>query len=315
MNLYKIDLNPNVLSRTLTPFVYTYADDRKDVGAKTAISGLLYIMSTLKRLPERMEKIFKEGGFNYNNHGCTFMYYSGDTIYCDEGTVEISTLIQSTLLSERQFYEVLLQIVEKALEAWADPQFKKEAGLTDEWEVAIRNTIPVLNEKIADAHYPEVKQMPLKKNLYVISFKEGDNVNEEQPFVITHIFENRIEEDSAIQIFRDIFIKDVLVFVENVLQGTNYSSGNNGFIYGPYITDDIVWVDEGIVEMYNENETIGFSYRQFYLLTMHLAEKALEAMNHFDLKAKGIVDDNWETSIQHSILLLKKKFDFHNRTV
>ncbi len=94
--------------------------------------------------------------------------------------------------------------------------------------------------------------MPLKKNLYVISFKEGDDINEEQPFVITHIFENRIEEDAAIQVFRDIFIKDIPAFIENALHGTNYSSGSSGFIYGPYITDDIVWVDEGIVEVYRK---------------------------------------------------------------
>ncbi len=155
MNKYKIGLNPNVRFRRLDPFVYTYAGGRCEGVSKTAINGLLYVMSTLKRLPKRLEEVFNNGGCDNNNHGCTFMYYSGDTIYSDEGTVKIYTLLGRTLVSERQFYELLLQIVEKALEAWTDPQFKKELGLTDEWEVAIRNAIPILSEKIAAAHYPE----------------------------------------------------------------------------------------------------------------------------------------------------------------
>ncbi|SFD54315.1 hypothetical protein SAMN05518672_102364 [Chitinophaga sp. CF118] len=100
---------------------------------------------------------------------------------------------------------------------------------------------------------------------------------------------------------------EIPVLLKNILERGGQNSEYCGIDIGPMIDADIIWIDEGLVRIYVMDTGTVITYKEFYELSLQIAEKALEAMTVFQLKEKGKVDDKWEDDIRKCIPLLKEK--------
>ncbi|SFD54363.1 hypothetical protein SAMN05518672_102366 [Chitinophaga sp. CF118] len=101
---------------------------------------------------------------------------------------------------------------------------------------------------------------------------------------------------------------EIPILLKNILEdGEGYASEYSGFTMGPMTEGDIIWLDQGLVRVFVMDTHTIITYKEFYELSLQIAEKALEAMTIFELKEKGKVDDKWEEDIRKYIPLLKEQ--------
>ncbi|SFD54291.1 hypothetical protein SAMN05518672_102363 [Chitinophaga sp. CF118] len=144
-------------------------------------------------------------------------------------------------------------------------------------------------------------------NKYIIYFKEDVTNEMDKPFLINYVNEDIDFIWEGIGYVADQRIQDIPSFLLAVINKGEHHIGSDGFVFGPVIENDIVWLDKGVVKIYQgkKKKTI-LSYKQFYELSLQLGEKALEAADLFKFKEKGTVDDKWEQEIISAILELKE---------
>ena len=128
------------------------------------------------------------------------------------------------------------------------------------------------------------------------------------PFYITYLDGSEIDFNSeGIGFIPSIKIKDIPVFFKNVINESEMSYEYSGFCFGPITELDKVWLEDGYVEVWVlDNKTILTKY-DFFELALQLANKALEAVDIFDLKATTSINYEWIIKIKESILLLESK--------
>jgi hypothetical protein len=132
----------------------------------------------------------------------------------------------------------------------------------------------------------------------------------QKPFYITYSNGEEIDfNTNAIGYVAAKKIEDIPAFLQNVIEekGQNYNS--SGFWFGPVTEGDKVWVEAGMVEVYVMDVTTLISFDDFIELSLQLANKALEAVEDFQLKEKGLVDDRWIDGIKIAKLKLEEKLD------
>ncbi|SFD54338.1 hypothetical protein SAMN05518672_102365 [Chitinophaga sp. CF118] len=146
-------------------------------------------------------------------------------------------------------------------------------------------------------------------NKYQIILDEERLNRLENPFFMRYANGEEIDFDSeGIGFMLSRRIQEVPGFLKNALEERGETAEYCGIIMGPMTDgDDLIWLDEGLVDVYVMDTRTIITYKEFYELSLQIAEKALEAMTVFQLKGKGKVDDKWEDDIRKYIPLLKEK--------
>ncbi|MGZ4054944.1 MAG: hypothetical protein ACXVPU_16600 [Bacteroidia bacterium] len=103
------------------------------------------------------------------------------------------------------------------------------------------------------------------------------------------------------------------LFFESILDEKDFSHVEYSWIlFGEVRNDDNeIFVPKGQVGFSVFEEITLIDKKDFFHLCVEFAEKAIEAVNVFDLKDRKIVDDEWIIKINELIPKLKKKYELY----
>jgi len=139
--------------------------------------------------------------------------------------------------------------------------------------------------------------------------KDLAKYNYNRPVKIVALKDN-LPEESGMYFFNGLKIDEYLFFLSNAIQkiGTGYNTSGVGF--GPYTATG--WDSNDISIPENQvllGTFVGDTFLDildFYDLCLQLVQTALEAVEVFQLKEKGIVDAQWIQQMQDFIPILDK---------
>jgi hypothetical protein len=123
-------------------------------------------------------------------------------------------------------------------------------------------------------------------------------------------YENGVEIDfdnEGIGIIPSLKMHEIPHFIEKVLEETGFHQEYSGFSFGPVIDEGRTIVESGYVKLYILNTDTILTEREFFEVTLQLANKALEAVDQFQLKEKKIIDNNWIEKVKLFIPALQTK--------
>lgn len=136
-----------------------------------------------------------------------------------------------------------------------------------------------------------------------------EKYNYNRPIKIIPV-ETTSNEESGIYFFNGLKIEYYIDFLSNITQKIGIGYNTSSVDFGPYTATG--WDDDDISIPENQvllETFVGSSFLDifdFYSLCLQFTQKALEAVNVFKLKEKGIVDDQWIQQIQSFISTLEK---------
>lgn len=129
-----------------------------------------------------------------------------------------------------------------------------------------------------------------------------------KPFHIS--YENQEEIDfnqEGIGFLVSAKIKDIPLFLERVVEEDCFSYEYSGFCFGPITEGEKTLLEKGLVEVYVMDTKTIISNAVMFDISLQLAHRAIEAVEVFHLKEKGLVDDTWIEKVKHSIPQLETK--------
>ncbi len=146
--------------------------------------------------------------------------------------------------------------------------------------------------------------------LDILEQKELEKLNYSIIVRIKKINNDLIDEEDGINLFNVIKVKQYIHFLGNSLKqiGVGYNE-SMATTFGPdpgSEWDDIspVPANQVKLETYLGERIILLS--EFYKLCLQLVEKSLEAVELYDLKGKGVVDDKWVKEMQEMTPKIKE---------
>jgi hypothetical protein len=154
-------------------------------------------------------------------------------------------------------------------------------------------------------------KVKIKENLHPLV--QTSSVLEIQCYDGTSVFNSTEFTINAINNFE---LNDYKFFLSAVVNEQSFGRGLSGFTMSDKEIDDRITCagDEGIlyipvdkVVLSEYEDSILFSKVEFFKLCLQFAHKALEAMEVFNLKEKGIVDKKWEEEIKELIPKIEDK--------
>lgn len=102
-------------------------------------------------------------------------------------------------------------------------------------------------------------------------------------------------------------ISNIPAFLTSSITEKGYDYNNSGMSFGPVTDGDIELASKDSVMFYVMDVTAVVSKLEFFLLLKELSQKALEAVDLFDLKARGLVDDKWVQDVKELLPALEEK--------
>jgi len=117
---------------------------------------------------------------------------------------------------------------------------------------------------------------------------------------------NEHDVEAVMGLFSGLRRKDYPTFLEECTNRWGHYVGEMGFEKGP-VDEEGVIIKEGevLIVTYVSEKTISVS--DFHKLSYEFGNKALEAVEFFNLKEKGLVDDNWISRIQKALVKIKSE--------
>lgn len=307
MNKFEFFLDEHLLQWESIPLGlrYRYADNEKRMsneGLWIFSGGFAYyeIRDIFKGVLE--DRVIWPGyKLIYFNHG-------------DEGIVQIRAggdLEYSTYVTEKELYEIMIQIGEVQLLALTKYGKAQEEDPDGSISAYIEQCLPLLKEKAANAKMPFIKTGELVEN-YKIFLKDKDTTDITKPFTIRHPDLRHISDYEGILAIRHLSVHDIIPFAQHALSRSTFCWGDNSFTCGPYIVNDIVLVADGTVEMLCGVNATVLSYREFYSITRDILREAVHAMHAFDLRYKEMVDNDWKEAVNELIRFVIEAYQNHN---
>lgn len=123
-------------------------------------------------------------------------------------------------------------------------------------------------------------------------------------------YENGEEIDfnnEGIGIVSSLKMHEIPHFVEKVLEARGLHEEYSGFSFGPVEDEGRMMVEPGHVQLYIMDTDTILTQREFFELALQLVNKALEAVDVFQLKEKKVVDNKWIEKVKSYIPALQAK--------
>ncbi len=125
------------------------------------------------------------------------------------------------------------------------------------------------------------------------------------------VLEGDTSEKNGIYFFGVIRVIDYLPFLQNAINRSSAGYNNTSSAhFGPYeaigIDEDDYSIPENQVLLSTYTGHTFLSLLDFYNLCLQLVEKSLEAVELYDLKGKGVVDDKWVKEMQEMTPKIKE---------
>ncbi|HET6226688.1 MAG TPA: hypothetical protein VFF27_10435 [Bacteroidia bacterium] len=113
--------------------------------------------------------------------------------------------------------------------------------------------------------------------------------------------------NEGIGVLSSVKIKDIPSFLEDAINEKGLQEEYSGYHFGPVTEGEKILVPKGLVNVFIMDTNTILTKDEFYDTVLQIARKALEAVDVFHLKDKGIVDDFWTGRIKHAIPKLEAK--------
>jgi hypothetical protein len=109
-------------------------------------------------------------------------------------------------------------------------------------------------------------------------------------------------------VLASIKIKDIPSFLEDAIKEKGLQEEYSGYHFGPVTEGENILLPKGMVNVFIMDTNTIITEREFYDTVLQIARKALEAVDVFQLREKGLVNDFWIGRIKHAIPQLENKF-------
>ena len=147
MSNYLISLDQDRMERLSIPFYITYANGNEIDFNKEGIGVLVSV--EVKDIPSFIENAIAEKGLQEEYAGYSFgPVTEGEKIWVEAGMVETFILDTITLLTKAEFFDIILQLAKKALEAVTIFHLKEKGLVDDVWISKVKAAIPQLEAKL-----------------------------------------------------------------------------------------------------------------------------------------------------------------------
>ena len=144
---YLISLSHDRMEKQAIPFEIHYENgDAIDFNQE----GIGVISSLeLKEIPHFIEKALEETGLHKEYSGFSFgPVIDEGKVWVEEGAVELYILDTKTTLTRKEFFETILQLAQKALEAVSEFHLKEKDFVDEVWIEQVKKMIPQLEAKL-----------------------------------------------------------------------------------------------------------------------------------------------------------------------
>jgi len=145
---------------------------------------------------------------------------------------------------------------------------------------------------------------------YKIVLLESRFIKHEKPLYIKYADGSEIDfnnEGIGYVVTREL--AKIPVFLKNILEKGYDKSHYSGCMTGPVNLGDDTLLAEDLADVWvMETHTI-IPVKDFYDICVQIAEKSLEAITVFNLKASGKIDNQWEEDIKSYLPKLKQLRD------
>ena len=147
MGKYLITLNDQYMEKFSIPFDICYSNG-EEIDFNNEGIGLIPSVE-IKNIPDYLYSMIEEKSFHREESGIFFgPITEGNEIIVEKGSVDVHIMDTSTIISKKEFFEILLQMAHKALEA-VDVFQLKEKRLVDHWWIdRVKYAIPQIEAKL-----------------------------------------------------------------------------------------------------------------------------------------------------------------------